>query len=174
MKTLNLIVFSIVVVFFISSCSKDGSVGPAGTAGTNGTNGTNGNANVKTMTFTVTTWSSLSAYYYVYLNDTSITSTILNSGAVEVFWHITGTTWNQTPWVTYNPAGYTLIQQAALGKVTVYWTYDGGTLNQSFNAFWGVSTCNFKVVCIASSAIKKHPDTDWNNYSEIQRALNIE
>ena len=175
MKIFNLLLaFFFVVILFISSCSKDGAVGPAGKDGANGSNGTNGNANVKTMTFTVTTWNSGSAYYYVFLTDTNITSTILNSGAVEVFWHITGTTWNPAPWRAYNPAGYTVLAQASLGQVSVYWTYDGGTLNQSFNTYWGVSTCNFKVVCISSSAMKKHPETNWSNYSELQKVINIE
>lgn len=171
MKTLTLLAFAIVTIFFISSCSKDGAVGPEGPSGTNGTNG---NANVKTMTFTVTTWSSNSNYYYVFLTDTNITSSILNSGAVEVFWHITGTTWNPVPWRTYNPANYTLLAQASLGQVAVYWTYDGGTINQSFNSYWSVSTFSVKVVCIAGSAMKRHPETNWNNYSELQKAVSIE
>ncbi|MBI2269205.1 MAG: hypothetical protein HYU69_02490 [Bacteroidetes bacterium] len=170
MKTLKLLTFFVSISLLITSCTKP----KDGAAGTNGTNGINGNANVKSTIFTVTTWSNFPKYYYVYINDPNITAAIMDSGAIEVFWSIdNGTTWNPTPWPT-NSTGYVLVQQASLGKVTVYWTHSSGALNQDFNTYWAVSSCKFKVVCIAASAMKQHPTTNWHNYAEAQKALGFD
>lgn len=172
LKTLSL-VLSLIILF--ASCAKKGDTGPSGTNGTNGTTGKNGNANVKSSIFTVTNWSSNSNYYYVNITDNNVTQAILDSGAVVVYWTPNaGTNWAELTYYVYSTTGpgYYLEFNHFLNQITVYWVYAGGGLNATPTSLY--PTIKFKVVCIAASAMKKHPDTNWHNYSEVQKVLNLD
>ncbi len=167
--------FGFSLLFF--SCSKDGATGPTGASGTNGingTNGTSGNANVKTTIFTVSSWTPSTNYYYCNLMDPDLTTAIQDSGNVSVFYSIdAGGVWNDLPTQTsFLSTGYHVGYNYVMGKLVVYWAYNnGGAGAQDMNAFYSISSIQFKVICTTASGMKKYPGTNWNHYNEVKQIL---
>lgn len=167
----------LVVAFFAMSCSKDGAVGPAGPAGANGINGTNGingNANVvgsAPFSTVSTNWGSSAggAVWTATLSgQTSITQSVLDRGIVSVFRKYTSSTgateWSPLPDTNTN---INISFNYGLGYIIFF--------AQSTNAVAipnpGIIT--FRYVVITPTNRMANPNTDWKNYEEVKRTLNL-
>ena len=185
----------LMLIATLGSCVKgekgdigpQGATGATGASGTNGTNGqdgdtgpqgpqgatgADGNANVKTGTVLINpsswNWNAPTLSNYVNINDPDITASIVSSGMVSVFFSTSSGTWIALPTTTYS--GSTLINYGygySLSTVTISVTSSSGT-SLTFNPI------TFKVVAIASSIRKANPNTDWNNYEQVQKIIDKE
>ncbi|HTB07854.1 MAG TPA: collagen-like protein [Bacteroidia bacterium] len=163
---------AIASVSFFASCSKDGAAGATGPQGAQGTQGVagatgpTGPSNIVDSNFTVTTWTNSGPYYDVTISDPQITATIISKGVVVIAWSANGgTSWDGLPWTSENPTGYELNYQTNLGTVAFYWS--GGS-----PASLGITTSTFRIECIPASIIAKHPNTNWNDYSQVKAIQN--
>lgn len=167
MKTIKFLTILAALGFIFNSCGTagpEGSQGPQGPTGATGASGTN----VTSETFTVTAGDWIADTAYPELDYGTTTSTSLNmSGAMECFYSTDQTNWQQLPWVTTGNAPF--FEQS--------WTYNisfGTIFVQWFNITAGSnippsppSTCYFNVVAIPPAVINRHPNTNWNNSSEV-------
>ena len=164
MKKLNLIIALTVIIFSISSCSKEGTQGPAGKDGTNGTNGANGNANVHSRNFIVTSWNGVNTSgVYIILADMDITQSIIDSGAVLVYQEVSGT-WYALPRSNF---GDQWAFNFYLNNIVIQLSHSNGT--QVPNP----GTNTFKVVVIAGSNRLSNPNLNWSNYNEVKVAYGL-
>ena len=160
----------LVVALFAMSCSKDGEAGPAGPAGANGingTNGTNGNANViGTNTLTVSSWTSSNngALWSTSLSATGITQTIVDRGMVSVFIGDSSGAWTSMPYTIGNASWF---YSFGVGFINIYKT------NTNLAAIANPGSQTFRVVIISPSNRIANPNTDWKNYEQVKRALNL-
>ena len=93
----------IAVAFYSCSKGAQGEQGIQGTQGIQGNPGAPGNANVKSNTWNINSWSNNGSYYYINLADANITSAIQNNGTVEAFLkRDAGTTWIALPFTQYD------------------------------------------------------------------------
>lgn len=178
MKTFKVLSFVAAAALMLAGCGgPKGDTGPMGPAGAQGPQG---NANVIEQTYSVTTpsWVAVGspAYWYVQLPDSYLTSDIMNYGSAEAFVsYNAGTSWNNIPYsevVATNVTGIWTVNDA-IGTVQVNYTYSDGTLGSDPNTEYS-TTCYFKVVTIAGSVMKKHPNTDWHNYNAVESVVNQE
>ena len=171
-KTIFKVGLFLVVALFILSCSKDGEAGPAGPAGANGingTNGTNGNANViGTITFSAppSSWTGSlgNTVWTTTLLVPQITQAVVDRGTVSVFYQ-SGSVWMALP--NSNPQNHYFSNFGfVLGSVSVYLVAEPGyTIT--------LGTTIFRVVVISPSNRMANPNTDWNNYDEVKKALKL-
>lgn len=156
---LHLIAFCLIIV---SSCKKPekGDPGPAGK---------DGNANVKSITHTITNWTYSSPTYIGNIPFASITNEIINSGAVLVYAQTAANTYSQLPLTFYASTSYssTLEVVTSPGMAQIGWT--DSDLTQPATP----PSMTFKVVAIASSAISENPDIDYSNYNVVKSVFNI-
>ena len=188
-KQIGLMVLMGISTVMINGCTKDGATGPAGangisgtngtqgtagtngtngtqgTAGTNGTNGTNGsigatgNANVQVINFTVSTWT-LNGQTWSY----TYPSTINGNGAVMVYINNSGVYW-ALPFTTQD---IELSFQASTSQLAIFVLSASGT-----TAISNPGTMAFKAVTIPPAMKVLHPNTNWQNYSEVKSILNL-
>jgi hypothetical protein len=178
MKTLRFMSFAAGLALLFTACT-----GPAGPEGEPGEDGANGNANVVASFYTPyafpTPWNANgTTNYYATLSDANLTSSIQANGATEVFLTIdaNGTTWTALPFTYYggvNP-NYIWAYSTNVGQITITWTSEGGSLGSDPNTIYGGVSCGFKVIDIASSVMKRHPNTNWKNYYEVMSVVNAE
>jgi len=152
------------------SCSKDGATGPAGATGAAGTNGINGNANVvgsTTVSVPPSNWTnnSNSTSWSTTLTWQAITQAIVDKGSVSVFFQL-GTEWVALPYS--NPQNHYFTNYGfALGMVEInISTETGYTLTSPGSNI-------FRVVAISASNKAANPNTNWNDYNQVKKALNI-
>ncbi|MBI4932111.1 MAG: hypothetical protein HY841_15240 [Bacteroidetes bacterium] len=166
MKSKLLFVFTIITALVTSiGCKKK--EGPAGAAGKD--------ANVKAQTFSVTSWAYSSPSYYANYSDADITSTVQNSGTVDLFFSSNGgTTWRALPFTQYiGTSDYYWGYNTSVGNVQPTWTYSSSLSSGSDpNTVYGV-TAMFKVVCVSAGARKANPDLDWSNYNEVKTRFHL-
>jgi hypothetical protein len=179
MKTLRLLSFATGIALIFSGCT--GPTGPEGAPGPAGSNGAQGNANVVSLLYTVTSWTSVAspAYYYAQLTPVApLTSSFVNAGgSVNVFASFNGGgSWNALPYTEVAGSNLTASWSVniATNQVEVNYAYSSNTLVNDPNTEYAVSSIEFNVVCIAPSIMKKHPSTNWHNYFEVQSVLNAE
>jgi hypothetical protein len=136
--------------------------------------GTYGNSNISSSTWTVTSWANNGFNYYSDFNVSALTSSVQNSGTVQVFVSIDGgTNWVALPYTVYNtPSNYLWSYITQTGLVEVKWTYDGTTLGSDPNTVYG-AVCQFKIVCISVAGLAANPNTDYTNYRAIKRDFNL-
>ena len=164
MKTIKLLLI-LFLYTAISSCSKEGPAGPAGAQG---------NANVTPNTYTVASWDNNGYVYYANFSVSALTSSIQNGGAIETFLSTDGgTDWSALPFTQFISGGsnYMWTYTTSVGNVEVIWTYNGIGLGSDPNTIYGVSSCEFKVVCIAPAAMKKYPNANWKDYKQVKVIL---
>lgn len=162
-----------------TSCSKDGEAGPAGAAGangingTNGTNGINGNANVvgsAPFSTAATNWGSAAggAQWTATLSgQTSITQSVVDRGIVSVFRRYTSngnTEWSPLPDTNTN---INISFNYGLGYITFFAQSTNGV------AIPNPGIITFRYVVITPTNRMANPNTDWKNYKEVKRALNL-
>jgi hypothetical protein len=160
MKTKSIFTGILVVgLFTFNSCVKDGPVGPQGPQG---------NANVQSSAVTVTQWSWNTTYSYSSANITvpALTPDIVDRGAVMVYIYNGSTTWEALPFSSVISAGVTTHYEFVYtdNQVTII-------ISNSDLSIPNLQTSTFKIVCIAASIMTKHPNTNWKNYSEVQKVL---
>jgi hypothetical protein len=142
-----------------------GTTGATGPQGTPGEQGPAGNANVHSNLVTIFPgqWiTSSPGFYFADASVPAITTDIATSGMVSVFMQNNVGSWIAVPFSDFSYY-YGFIH----GPGTVRFVVEnstGGTV-----AFF--SNYVFKVVSIASSYRKSHPDTDWKDYYAVEKIL---
>ena len=160
----------LVITLLTISCSKDGADGATGPAGANGIDG---NANVlgsNPFSTASTNWTSQnggSIWTANLTGATSITQNVVDKGIVSVFRKYTAngiTEWSPLPDTNTN---INISFNYGLGYITFF--------AQSTNAVAipnpGVIT--FRYVIISPSNRMANPKTNWNDYSQVKKALNL-
>lgn len=166
----------LVIALLAMSCSKDGAdgaTGATGATGANGTNGINGNANVLGSTpFSTasTNWTSQNSGTLWTANltgATSITQSVVDRGIVSVFRKYTAngiTEWSPLPDTNTN---INISFNYGLGYITFY--------TQSTNAVTiaNPGAITFRYVVITPSNKMANPNTNWNDYQQVKKALHL-
>jgi hypothetical protein len=141
----------------LSGCAKDGAIGPAGPRGAQG------NANVISDVFFNQDFSFVASNndYELYLNDNAITQTVLDQGAVLVYFQLSSNTsgWTMLPG-TFN--GVAINVSYGLGQVQI----TDGTMPTN-------GPFNFKIVALPPYAMKSHPDLNVKDFSAVQKVFNL-
>ena len=170
MKTLKVLSVVAATALMLAGCT-----GPKGDPGATGPQGPQGNANVSETTYTIYSWSWSSPQYYAALTIPSLTQNIQDYGSVTAFISIdNGLTWNSIPTTTVDPsenAYWSLATQTGLAQISFEW--QSKLADGDPNATWATSTLA-KVVCVASGVMKKHPNTNWNNYYQVESVVSQE
>jgi len=170
--TMKITAAALILIATLGGCVKGdkGDTGPAGTNGTNGTNGSNGNANVTAYTITVnaSNWASGgSGFYYVDVPFPQITADVVNKGTVSMFKQGNAGVWVAMPYSEYYNSSISFYYgfNHSVGTTRIFLqNSSGGTITFS-------GTNYFKAVIIPSSQRRAHPETNWNNYKEVQPFL---
>jgi hypothetical protein len=168
-KTILKVAVSLVGSLFILSCSSDGAQGPAGPAGTNGTNGINGNANVistNPVTVNSTNWigSNSNALWYTTFSASGITQQIVDKGIVSVFISDSSGAWSPIPYTFANTSYH---YSFGVGFINIY------TSSVNLTAISNPGIKSFRVVIIPSSVVSSNKNTNWNDYNEVVKILNL-
>lgn len=172
-KTVVTLISGVIVCLGLTftSCKKaeKGEMGPQGVAGTNGTNG---NANVKTMTVTVTaadwTASGSGGMQSTVITNTNITQDIIDKGAVMVYMVNAGQT-SALPLMMYPSSSYGINMQFTASLNSLAITIQRTDLAAAVNP----GTLTYKIVTIAASARMQNPNVNYNNYEEVKKAFNL-
>jgi hypothetical protein len=146
------------VSMIFASCAKDGADGPAGPTGAQG------NANVQSETFSVNPgdWSAVSGGFGVSIGTSIVTESIVNTGAVLVYFRAT----NNGPWIAL---------PATQGSETVVYSYTPGTIQiTQVGGTAATQTIGFKIVVIAASGMLAESGIDATNYEAIRDYLGLE
>jgi hypothetical protein len=165
-KIQNCLLITAIAVLF-NSCAKDGATGPAGPTGPAGATGS---ANVTATTFSIFSWSQ-SSFWYSILSVPAITTTVNNSGTVQVFFSVSnGTNWVALPFTVVSSTDYFFEYWAGVNTVQVEWLYNGAGSGTDPNTFLG-TTVQIKVVVIPP-AMRKH-GIDNTNWVAVKNAYNL-
>lgn len=157
-------------LLMLTSCTKEGAVGPQGATGPQGAAGTPGNANVKSSTATISSWLSLNNQYYADIAVPAITQDIVNKGAVLVYRLSSTGSYSQLPLTIFPGTTYNRTIEAvhSVGSVRIFVYDSDGTLPGA------QGTQDFKIVVIASSARTANPNLNWNNYEAVKTHFNLD
>jgi len=155
-------------ILILSSCAKDGEVGPQGPAG---------NANVHTTTFSVAPgdWEQVGSQgqlgfgYSVEQTVSTITDAIASTGAVLVYRQVGTDGWLALPTTVTEGFGVNRNWLSVYGPGTV----NIGTFTDNQQTPAITQTQVFKVVAIASSGMIP-ADVDLNNYEQVSRFYHLD
>lgn len=157
-KFLTVLIAIVAIALSLNSCSK----GDAGPAGPQGPAGTNGNANVSVGLYTIapSSWGSDgNGGWYCNLTP-SFNPT---QGAINILGSTDDATWTGLPGV-----GYTV------GAPDINFVLNSSIIQIFYDAQTGVPsiaqpavTFYFKVILIPPAIMVKHPNTNWNNATEV-------
>jgi hypothetical protein len=147
-------------VLFLACAGEDGATGPQGPSG---------NANVKSMTATITSWSQSGTSWNAAIGVSMITAAIVSKGAVTVFLSNGGGGWEQLPLTIYPSSSYSSTMTAVhyVGGVTIH------VFDSDKQLPIEPGTCVFKIVAIAGSEIARNPDLDLTDYEELAKRYNL-
>ncbi len=154
----------LVIALLAMSCSKDGADGATGATGANGING---NANVVgTNPITVSSWTSLASgsLWYTSLSATGITQSIVDKGIVSVFMGDSSGDWTPMPYTFGNSSWF---YSFGVGFINIY------TTNTNLDAIANPGSQTFRVVIISASNRMANRNTNWNDYQQVKKALNL-
>lgn len=160
MKTKLKMLVWVAVAALSTNCSKEGPAGPAGPTGNANVIGTN------VVNIDATYWypNSTSTLWTAQLNTSGITQAIIDKGSVQLFFNINGSEWSSIPITVSN---YSLSYSFGLGYLKVYaQKTDLSTLSNPGNA-------SFRIVVISASNKMSHPNTNWSDYKQVEKALGI-
>lgn len=148
------------------NCSSEGPMGPAGT---DGTNGINGNANVistNPTTINSTNWGSSNnnALWYTNFSVPGITQSIVDKGIVSVFISDLSGVWVAIPYTFANTSYH---YSFGVGFISVY------ASSVNLTAISNPGTKSFRVIIIPSSVVSSNKNTNWNDYNEVIKILNL-
>ncbi len=159
---IHILIFFWVTTLLTNSCKKEGPAGPVGPAG---------EVNISSYTFTASSWSSTSSYWYYNFTVPALTSSNIDSAAVQVY-ASTGGNWIALPYTEVASTNYFMGFNTGINNVQVTWIYNGLGLGSSPNSFY-TATLRIKVVVIPPSVRKANPDIDYNNYNEVSTTFNL-
>ena len=155
------------IALFAISCSKEGATGATGA---NGTSGIDGNANVLgSLPFSTasTNWASSSggAIWTANVGATAITQSIVDRGIVSVFRKYTSNgaaEWSPLPDTNIN--------------INISFDYGVGYIKlftQSTNAvaITNPGVLTFRYVIISPANRMANPNTNWQDYNQVKKAL---
>ncbi len=155
----------LLAVLSISSCGKLFE-GPAGPAGAKGADGADGNANVIASSEFVPTWSSGTATWSSNVTAPMITQDIVDYGVVMAYVK-SGTRWTALPSTGFFYFDDVLTYTFDVNKITLFYYNTSGTLPNS------PAGNTFRIVAISASNLAKYPDTDWRDYNQACKVLNL-
>ena len=144
---------------------RNGLDGVDGKDGVNGIDGKDGNANVIGSSSFTPTWTNGGTYWYTSLTATGITQSIVDRGVVMVYMK-DGSRWVALPvtgWLNDEVFAFNF----ELNKLNLFCYNTAGTLPNSPVA------SIFRMVTIAPSNLAKYPDTDWRDYNQVCKVLNL-
>ena len=158
----KILLITTVVALMIGGCAKDGETGPAGPAGPAGTNG---NANViGTNSVNISSWTWNAPFYNATISANGITQDIVDRGMIEVFRSYGADGWTNLPDILgINSTTFTY----KVGEVKL-WNSNSDFTHPSYPAH-----ATYRFVIISASNRIAHPNTNWKNYSEVKKALNL-
>ena len=170
MKTNKLFTVILAITVAVNLLSCKGDTGPQGPAGANG------NANVKESVYTVTSWTN-GGYYFANLADANLTSSVQSSGTTSVFLSVDGgNSWQSMPFTQYTGHGspfYYWSINLTVGNVMILWAYSNGAGGVDPNTYYSTN-CQFKVVDIPASIMKRHPNTNWHDWVQVNSVLQVQ
>lgn len=166
MKTKKLFAAALISIgtLLISGCAKDGKDGATGAQGPQG------NANVKSETFTISSWDYDSSFklYKATILDFHITQEIADNGIVMVYLVSNGIN-NALPITIYPNSTYSETFSYQYETSLVRIRVQDSDLTQPNNP--GIKT--FRVVKVAPAGIIANPNINWKDYSEVQKEFNL-
>jgi hypothetical protein len=190
MKTkLNLLIIALTIasLYLFNSCSKDVEVGPAGATGATGATGASGNANVKSFNITINNndWDKATGlgFIWIYTYDfPALTKSIMDSGMIIVYLKTTnGSSYSIDPL----PLDNYLLMDASGGtstftNISSNPTFDTSTgkgkllfvLNSS-TVITSQNPITYRVVLATSHMRLANPNLNWNKYTEVKKAFNL-
>jgi hypothetical protein len=144
-----------------SSCEK----------GDPGEPGKDGNANVKAGIITFSSWTWDDSFKYSYSDFTwpTITSSIVDSGALLIYVQTTSGAWAQLPRTIYPSESYSESQRFNYNVGAFRIIVQDSDLKEPLP----LGTWTIRVITIAASIRKANPHLDWSNYDEVKAALRI-
>lgn len=161
MKTTKLLLAIGIIAATFSACSK----GDTGATGPAGANGANGVANISSNIYSITPgdWSNpQSGEYVVNISDNSIASA--NTDGIEVFVSTNGNLWLGLP-----------STNLLVNGDQMEFAYENGQITLAYlNSSAPTSTLNLKVVVIPPAELNLHPNTNWNDYSQVNAIMQSE
>lgn len=152
-------ILALVLVITISSCTKEGPVGPAGT---------NGNANVKIFTFANDSLSSTHSFdRYI-----TVKKNYVDSGLVLVYYDPNNGLWYACPGLGLNGTSQTRYYANAYSdsteiRMSIY-NADGSSYNGS-----GLTLTRVKVIVAPASLVGKTSPVDFNDYKATMKYFGI-
>lgn len=157
MNKINLLfaMLLIVIATTLPSCEK-GATGPAGA---------NGTVNISSNIYTVTpgSWSYVPPGGYVTsVADPAITNA--NTDGIEVFISYNSTSWSGLPISTVVNSGDEMSYTYMNGQMIFEYGYTSAPTD----------TLYFKIVVISPTVMKQHPNTNWNDYDQIQSIIDAQ
>lgn len=132
-----------------------------------------GNANVKSTTMTISSWtwngSSGIQYDYASFTWTAITYDIVNSGGVFIYLRTGTDTWAPLPRTVFLNNTYTQSQRYIYSVNSFRVIVQDSDLTQPVNP----GTWTIKVLAVASSLRRANPNLDWNNYEAVKARFHL-
>jgi hypothetical protein len=147
---------SLAMAMLVVSCTKEGPEGPAGPQGPQG------NANVRSVTFSVSPgdWSTISGGYAFNWSTSIITEAIVNTGAVLVYAKAENT-WQALPATV---GGWATLYHYGVGHVQIETTPPTAPSQVT----------EWKVVAIASSAMITDGGIDIHDYEQVSAYFGLD
>jgi hypothetical protein len=156
---IRLVLWVLLYCTVFTACKKE--------AGPKGDTGAPGNSNViglDAVTVTADQWLNSGDVWFAYLDVPEITQEVVDHGLVQVY-----ALYNNNWWTLPYMQG---IQQTTFAilpaQVMLY------RANLSNTPAGQPSDRQYRVVVVAPSQLDAHPDVNWNNYTEVKEALDLE
>ncbi len=161
---INVAILFATSMLIINGCKK----------GKDGEPGKDGSSTVISKTFSISSgsWVSTSSRWYVSLTVPELTTSNINSAAVQVFFGSGNNNWVAMPFTEVATSNYFMGFETDPNYIKVTWENNVG-LGSNPNSFYSLTTVQFKVVVIPPSARMANPNVDLNNYSELSKAFNL-
>ena len=147
-------------ILFVTSCTKQGPVGPQGPTGATGNANVIGSDHitVNAWTYYAPTFTYSATFAYA-----DITSSVANYGLVEIYEQYTDGSWTNLPDINN---GVQTVFNFSTGSFTIYMSkVDGSYMPAPSNPI------TFRVVVIPSSVRQANPNTNWKDYKQAMAAL---
>jgi hypothetical protein len=131
--------------------------------------------NVFARTFSApsSAWVDGSDFWYIHLGVPELTSSNLDSAAIQVFFSTGNNGWTALPYTHVKSSGnYFMGFITTVGIVEVRWTHNTGGNGDEPNTVFGEEV-KFKVVVIPPSAKLLKQNIDYNNYEEISKVFDL-
>lgn len=167
MKIIKFIAISLLIAgaTSLSSCKKEGPVGPKGDTGLQG------NANVKSGIVTISNWmyDGTNKNYTATIIDNDITQNIVDAGVVMAYLYQNGANL-ALPTTIYPTSSYSSTLSFIYGLQQVIIRIQDSDLTQPNYP----GSLTFRIVKVAPSFLIANPNIDWEDYAQVKHVLNLE